>query len=167
MAEHELVAAKKGQLLTNLQKKHILWLLLCVQWVIYDIKMSQRLTSNPSSWKTVTRAPSQYKDRLSRYPIAIIKIRLSWDRLIFIMGSLLYTGKTGFLCWVIAAYDLATKGTRPSAAMYWLKWLTKSRKITWVFMHEETSFHASLDRFLRQKFGNDRHTEPGILQTYL
>ena len=31
------------------------------------------------------RAPSQYKDNLSRYGISIIKVRRSWDRLIFII----------------------------------------------------------------------------------
>ena len=34
-----------------------------------------------------TRAPVQYKDSLSRYRISIIKIRRSWDRLIFIMRT--------------------------------------------------------------------------------
>ena len=34
----------------------------------------------------VSWTPSQYKDGLSRYGVSIIKIRRSWDRLIFIMG---------------------------------------------------------------------------------
>ena len=35
-----------------------------------------------------TWAPSWYKDRLSMYGITIINLRRSWDRLIFIIGSL-------------------------------------------------------------------------------
>ena len=45
-------------------------------------------------------APSQYKNRLSRYGISITKIRLSGDRLIFIMmGVPILTGKTLSLYW--------------------------------------------------------------------
>ena len=42
---------------------------------------------NTIHWHTfVTRAPSQYKDGLFRYRPVIIKMRWSWDRLIFIVG---------------------------------------------------------------------------------
>ena len=46
---------------------------------------------NPTSLRGFAAAiwtPSQYKDGLSKYVIFIIKIRLSWNRLIFIMGIL-------------------------------------------------------------------------------
>ena len=40
-----------------------------------------------------TRVPSQYKDRLSRHGVSIIKIRLLWDRRIFIMGILILVSR--------------------------------------------------------------------------
>ena len=40
-----------------------------------------------------TKASFQYKDRLSRYGILMLKIRRWWDRLIFNMGILILVGR--------------------------------------------------------------------------
>ena len=64
-----------------------------IEPMVASHKRTSDVVQNTCNWaEQAWQALFQFKARLPRYEISIIKIRRSWERLIFIMG--IHTGKT-------------------------------------------------------------------------